>query len=121
MKSGASKPYLKATKRGNHIMTPEEEEAAQSHTMTPEEKAALAEEKARKAEISRACRRRYVERHRQEIKEKKRERYSPEKRRAECLRRQEAEKACAARRRARLKAEREAQQVTPGCDSNTEA
>ena len=68
-------------------MTPEEEGAAQSHTMTPEEEEeaaqGLAEEKAKRtAEISRACRRRYTERHREEIKEKKRKRYSPEKRRA---------------------------------------
>ena len=59
--------------------------------MTPDEQ--RAEEKAqRKAEVMRAARRRYFERHREEIKAKKRERYTPEKRHEEYMRRQDAEK-----------------------------
>ena len=63
------------------------------------------EEIERKRQLQMACQRRYFQSHREEIRKKKNESYSPEKRRAEYLKYQEQELARTRARRARLRAE----------------
>ena len=82
------------------------------------------EEVERKRLLQRACQARYYLRHKQEIDRKKKERYTPEARRREYLRHQEAEKARANARRARLRAEaaqEPAPQAEPPEEGNQEA
>ena len=76
------------------------------------------EEVERKRRIQQACQTRYYERHREAITRRRRERYTPDARHREYLRHQEAEKARANARRARLKAE--AAQAEPPEEGNQE-
>ena len=82
------------------------------------------EEVARKRLIQQACQTRYYERHREAIIKRRKELYSPEARRKEYLRHQEAEKARTNARRARLRAEaaqEPAAQAEPPEGGNQEA
>ena len=82
------------------------------------------EEVERKRRIQQACQTRYYERHREAIIKRRKELYSPEARRKEYLRHQEAEKARTNARRARLRAEaaqEPAAQAEPPEGGNQEA